>query len=60
MIGEYLARMHWRAMDRPAYVVGERCGGAAVEESITQGTETRRHGEEKSRKTGKQESRKSE
>lgn len=28
MIGEYLARMHWRAMDRPAYVVGERCGQA--------------------------------
>ncbi len=24
MIGEYLARMHWRAMQRPSYVVGQR------------------------------------
>lgn len=26
IIGEYLARMHLRSMDRPPYVVGERCG----------------------------------
>ncbi|HEX7008726.1 MAG TPA: glycosyltransferase family 2 protein [Phycisphaeraceae bacterium] len=35
VIGEYLARMHWRLMDRPAYAVRETCAvreacGAAV------------------------------
>lgn len=28
VFGEYLARMHFRSMDRPAYVVRERTGGA--------------------------------
>ena len=29
IIGEYLARMHFRLMDKPAYVVGEYAGGSA-------------------------------
>jgi glycosyltransferase involved in cell wall biosynthesis len=28
IIGEYLARMHLRSMQRPAYVVAEECGGS--------------------------------
>lgn len=28
IIGEYLARMHLRTMQRPAYVVSEECGGS--------------------------------
>ncbi len=28
MIGEYLARIHWRTMDRPTFVVAEQLGGA--------------------------------
>jgi undecaprenyl-phosphate 4-deoxy-4-formamido-L-arabinose transferase len=27
VIGEYLARMHFRMMERPTYTVRERCGG---------------------------------
>jgi glycosyltransferase involved in cell wall biosynthesis len=29
MIGEYLARMHFRVMDKPAYVVGESTSGSS-------------------------------
>jgi len=28
IIGEYLARMHYRTMERPPYIVGSKCGGA--------------------------------
>jgi hypothetical protein len=46
IIGEYLARVHFRSMDRPAYLVGERAGSIASDAAIAQaerlrlGTET--------------------
>lgn len=39
IFGEYLARMHFRSMDRPAYLVGETIAlsesDAIVEESVS-------------------------
>ncbi len=41
IFGEYLARMYGRTMERPAYVVGERCEGAAEPEEARQRVATR-------------------
>jgi undecaprenyl-phosphate 4-deoxy-4-formamido-L-arabinose transferase len=39
IFGEYLARMHFRSMDRPSYLVGELAGlsesGTIVKESVS-------------------------
>jgi undecaprenyl-phosphate 4-deoxy-4-formamido-L-arabinose transferase len=37
VIGEYLARMHFRSMDRPTYLIGETTGAASARETLVDG-----------------------
>jgi hypothetical protein len=41
IFGEYLGRMYGRTMERPAYVVGERCERAVEAEEARQRVATR-------------------
>jgi undecaprenyl-phosphate 4-deoxy-4-formamido-L-arabinose transferase len=41
IIGEYLARVHFRSMDRPAYLVGERVGSTASDATTAQAERSR-------------------